>query len=496
MNTKSNKNTNNINLTDVDYEGVIYEPSNAMKKYKKKINNKNLKSSDNVPKVSKIKKAPNFNFNLFIGLTVTFGITIFLMVAILTYSSFSDYIGVSPNQNTNNNNILLPNNQENSLALDTNTNKNIIGIIKNINYEKSIFTLSNLNSNKTYTLKSKPSTIFKDKYGNILSISELNIGDIVDFAFNDDNTLDYINQNSNSFLLENVSNIKIDTNSNTLTLNNKIFNISENISVFKDNESYDLLNISNLYTIDIKGYNNIIYFINVKKGAGTLKLENKPNLNKAIIEIDRDIFKSLDEVNTINLTEGKHKIVIRSDDSLSFVKEVDIVSDTETLLDLSQIQNKSATLFIKSNVTDYTLYINGVLETSREPLKLQYGSYSIKAEKEGYNPFETQISINKPTANINIELEKIEKVGKISINSTPDNASVFVNNTLVGYTPLTYKLPQGTHTITLKKEGYNDFVLSSVTVGEEESSFNITMHKSTNSDTSTTTQSTTTDPTI
>ncbi len=495
MNNKSNNTTNDIPLTDLDYKGVIYEPSKEAKKYSKK-SNKNVNFSPSKPTTNKIKKSPSFNFNLFIGITIFIGISIFTIVTILTYSSFSSYMGL-PSVNDSNNLNLSNNDTENLLALDSNTNQNILGIVKNINYEKNIFTLSDINTNKTYTLKSKPSTIFKDKYDNMLTISEIKSGDIVDFSFDDDNTLNYVNQSSQSFLLENVSNISINTDLNTLTLNDKTFKISKNIYVFKNNEPYDLSSITNLDVVDIKGYNNTVYFIEIKKGTGTLKLINKPNLNKAVIEIDRDIFKSLDEIDSVTLSEGKHKVVIRSEDTLSFVKEVDIISGTETTLDLSQIQNKSGTLFIKSNVIDYTLYVNGVIETSREPLKLQYSSYSIRAEKEGYTPFETQISINSPQSTLNINLEKIEKVGKINITSTPDNAEVFVNNVLVGYTPLTYKLAQGVHTITLKKEGYNDFVLSSVTIGEEESSFNITMHKSTNEPSTTTdTESSNTEPTI
>lgn len=490
MNNKSNKSFNDIPLTDLDYKGVIYEPSENAKKFQKskqKINDK--------PAVKKqIKKAPNFNFGLFLGLTISIGVVIFIIVTSLTYSSISSYIGLpKPNDNIEQDINNLPN-DNNSLILDSNTNENLTAIIKNIDYEKNIFTFTDIKTNKIYTLKAKPSTVFKDKYDNMLTISEMKTGSIVDFSFDDSNKLNYVKENTNSFSLENLTNAKIDLELNLLSINDKSYKIDDNVIVLKNGQPYDIINISSLDIIDIKGYDNTIYFIDVKKGNGTLKLTNKPNLSNAFVEIDRDIFKSLAEIDTVNLSEGKHKVVIRSDDSISFVKEIDILSGEETVLDLSQIQNKTATLLIKSNVTDYTLYINNTVETSREPLNLSYGTYTIRAEKEGYTPFETQISINSPQATLNINLEKIEKVGKVNISSNPDNAEVYINNAFVGYTPLNYKVSQGVHTITLKKSGYNDFVLSSVTIGEEESSFNITMHKS---QTETTTQDTTTEePTI
>lgn len=491
MNNKSKKNFNDIPLTDLDYNGVIYEPSDTAKN----LYNNTTNNINNTKSKPKIKKAPNFNFSIFFSFTIVIGVVIFILAFMLTFSSLSSYMGTPSNKtNSISNNEI--NTEQNQLVLDSNTDENILGIIKNINYDTSIFTFTDIKTNKDYTLKSKPSSIFKDKYDNMLTIAELKIGTIVDFSFDSSNKLNYIKENSDSFTLENVSNVKINLELNKLDINDKTLEISDKVITLKNNEPYEISSISPLDIIDIKGYNNMVYFINVKKGNGTLKLTNKPSLNNAIIEIDRNIFKSLNEIDSVNLAEGSHKVVIRSDDTLSFIREIEIIAGTETILDLNQLQNKSGTLIIKSNVTDYTLYVNNNIETSREPLNLAYGSYTIRAEKEGYTPFETQVNINSSQNSINIELEKIEKIGEMTISSNPDNAEVFVDNVLVGYTPLTYKLSQGVHTITLKKDGYNDFVLSSVTISDEENSFNITMHKSQNDTSATSTTTSATETTI
>ena len=261
MNNKSKKIFNDIPLTDLDYNGVIYEPSDTAKN----LYNNTTNNINNIKSKPKIKKAPNFNFSIFFSFTIIIGVVIFILAFMLTFSSLSSYMG-TPSNKTNpisNNEI---NTEQNQLVLDSNTDENILGIIKNINYDTSIFTFTDIKTNKDYTLKSKPSSIFKDKYDNMLTIAELKIGTIVDFSFDSSNKLNYIKENSDSFTLENVSNVKINLELNKLDINDKTLEISDKVITLKNNEPYEISSISPLDIIDIKGYNNMVYFINVKKG--------------------------------------------------------------------------------------------------------------------------------------------------------------------------------------------------------------------------------------
>lgn len=492
FNNYNKKNTDDIPLTDIDYEGVVYEPSNKKPTYNSYY--KNMKKNNNISPTKKIKKSQNFNYSYFLIGTISFGIIICLIVFSLTYSSISDYFSF-PKSDVNNNieNNIINNNEDLSIIdnLNENTNKDVIGLIKSINLETNIVQLFSPTENKNYLLKIIGSSELKDQYEAPLLLVEFQIGDIVNFSFNSTNKIIYMKKSANSFYEKNISNYTIDTTNNLLNTNNKIYSLSKNLLVYKNLTELNLEDINNLDTLDIKGIDNTIYYIEIKKGNGTIKFINKPELTNATLEINRDIFKPLSESDTINLKEGVHKIVIRANSITPFVKEVSVFSGQETVVDLSEIQSKKGNLLIKTNVSDYTLYINNVVEPSREPLSLGYGAYSIRVEKEGYTPFETQVSINKPQTSIQIDLEKIEKLGQLSLSSSPTEAQVFIDNAFVGYTPLNYKLPYGTHNITLKKEGYLDFNLSSISIGKDESVFNITMHPNTSSTAETSTTETT-----
>ena len=493
FNNYINKNIDDIPLTDIDYEGVIYEDSRDSKTnnvYKKNITSN--KKSYSKPH-NKVKKAQNFNYSKFLIGAISLGSVICLVVFFLTYNYISDYFSFD-NNTVNSSNLQENNNLNNNTLsildeISENTVKNVIGIIKDINLETEIVQLFDISLNKNYALKIIGSTELKDQYDAPLSLIEFANGDIVNFSFDSSNKITYMKKYNNTFYEENISNYTIDATNRILNFNNKSYSLSKNLIILKNSEEINLENINPLNVLDIKGIDNTIYYIEIKKGVGKVKFTNIPKLSNATIEIDRNIFKPLSKVDSINLEEGTHKIVIRADNITPFVKEITVLDNNETVVDLSELQSKKGTVFIKSNVSDYTLYINNTLETSREPLLLNYGAYTIRAEKEGYSPFETQISVNSSNQTIEINLEKIEKLGELTISSNPSEAQVFVNNAFIGYTPLNYKLPYGTHNVVLKKEGYLDFNLSSINIGKDDSVFNITMHKNSSTTTETTTSS-------
>ena len=85
FNNYINKNLDDIPLTDIDYEGVIYENSRNSKAnnvYKKNIIS-NKKSYSKPHK--KVKKDQNFNYSKFLIGAISFGGEICLVVFFLTY---------------------------------------------------------------------------------------------------------------------------------------------------------------------------------------------------------------------------------------------------------------------------------------------------------------------------------------------------------------------------------------------------------------------------
>lgn len=459
-------------LTDKDYEGVIYEPSNRSQPPKNTVKKPQPKKKPSSYPQKK-KKAPKSNYKAFMLITIVSGVLICIVAAALVYNSFSDSPAVP----------VIPNDK-----LDTLDTKNIdasiensksdipiLGIISDLDYVQKQIVLTSLEENKTYALKLSGSALLKDKYDQVMTLAEFHKGDIVDFVFDSDRKLLSLAKSGEEWEYSSVKDASINSELLTVSFSDKTFTYNENIAVSYKNEPYDISKIDSIDTLSIKGYRNTVYAIKIEKNHGIIQINNKDAIKDGIIEVDTDVYKKLAETGSIKVSEGTHKIAVTGSNCEPFTKEIIVNSEETYNLDLSEVQVKSGILLIKTNVSDYLLSINDTPEFSREPLVLEYGAYTIKIEKEGYSSQETQIIIDKAQSSLEIELKKEVMLGKVTVSSSPDMAEVYIDNAKVGYTPVTAQVVVGKHNITVKKEGYNDFPLTGIELTEKENVYNITL---------------------
>jgi hypothetical protein len=90
------------------------------------------------------------------------------------------------------------------------------------------------------------------------------------------------------------------------------------------------------------------------------------------------------------------------------------------------------------------------------------GYHTVALTLSGYTPYTTQVNVNANTVSeVSALLKPVSPkpgVGELSISSTPAGANVFVDNNFLGITPLTLKdIPVGSHVVTIKLTGYQDY---------------------------------------
>ncbi len=119
-------------------------------------------------------------------------------------------------------------------------------------------------------------------------------------------------------------------------------------------------------------------------------------------------------------------------------------------------------LAISVNPGDSAVYVNGkFVGNGDQRIKfIPTGEVNISVSRDGYYRKKVDVKIVKgKETDVSISLNK-RTVEKILIKSLPSEASVYVNALWVGKTPVTINSPESVSRITLKKEGFNDYVFS------------------------------------
>ncbi len=156
----------------------------------------------------------------------------------------------------------------------------------------------------------------------------------------------------------------------------------------------------------------------------------------------------------IKVQEGKRKLVIKGSNIEPMTKEIEVKSGEIAVLDLSDAVITSGTLNIVINVTGAKVMLDDKQINAETPQNLPYGEYTVKAEKDGYEPYEVKVNIDAPTKEVNITLNELVKTREINITTVPAGADIYVDNAYMGISPLSINVDENASSLSVRKDGY------------------------------------------
>lgn len=114
-------------------------------------------------------------------------------------------------------------------------------------------------------------------------------------------------------------------------------------------------------------------------------------------------------------------------------------------------------VLIKSSPSNAKVIINGE-DTGKETTfqkQLSVGVYSYQLSLNDYNTYNGEFEV-KPNETTSLQIQLTPNFGMLKVTSIPNDANVYLDNILIGKTPLTKKkIPSGSHQIRIEKEMYN-----------------------------------------
>ena len=163
--------------------------------------------------------------------------------------------------------------------------------------------------------------------------------------------------------------------------------------------------------------------------------------------------------------EGKYDVLFTNKGN-SGTKKVTIGRDEEVTVDIGDFEIKEiqyGKVIFTMNPTEAMLYIDGRLVDTSNAISLEYGIHQLIAMANGYNTLTQYIkeSAESDDEKEKEDEEKDEEKETIDISSTykvyidtPESVEVYLNGNYIGISPVNFAKKPGTHTITLRKNGY------------------------------------------
>ncbi|MCL2707799.1 MAG: PEGA domain-containing protein [Defluviitaleaceae bacterium] len=304
-------------------------------------------------------------------------------------------------------------------------------------------------------------TEIKNRYGTVLSFSELAIGKIFDVSY-DQKTMQISSmmENTQTWEHRNRTNVKVSLEDSTITVGNETygFSSSQTLVLYRD-QPYPIGQISTIDTVSLIGHRDKVWWVRLESSHGFLWIDNASKVEEGRLSINTSIYRPLGEVTEpIALVEGTHRVLVEGANIETYMEDVVIRPNETVTINLIEVEIKKAVLRVFTNEPEFTLIIDGVEHPSQTPAELTYGEHTIRVEKEGYLPIEDRVELTQAYTEKTFNMQLIEKRGRLIVQSEPYNGEVFLNGVFVGYTTYTGDMDLGPCTIVVKKEGYEDSV--------------------------------------
>lgn len=353
-------------------------------------------------------------------------------------------------------------------------------VIVDINEKKNTITFLNLDIEKRYTLSLDGTTKLYDKYGEGLSLAQLNKGDIADITFlKSQKHLTTLQLSNQAWNYADVERYEINSLRNEVTIGSEVFKLTDKTLYLSEGKAIEKIDLNAMDVLTFNGIDSTVLSIQVEKGHGYLRLLNDENFVGGWIEIGEELIQRISDDMLLTVPEGSYSVNI-SHSGGGGTKSVVINRNEETALDIGDLtvaKAKQGMVLFSLTPSDAVLYIDGSEVDPSKPITLDYGIHQIIAKAEGYKSLTQYIRVGQESAGLDVVLDKADSEesaesssgssGSDTASSTeavtsyykvyidaPEKVEVYVDGNYVGISPCSFRKVSGNHEITLRKPGY------------------------------------------
>lgn len=334
------------------------------------------------------------------------------------------------------------------------------------------FEITDIQSGKTsfYTIDSTAEIIRSDGIKTVYS--SIARGDIINVGVSKE-TGDVVRVEYTDEVWEkkNFADVEVDTAARTISNGVTSYSYDKNTLFIYNNDFIKDEDLTEKDVVTLKGVGDKVWTVTVEKYHGFIELKNTDRVENLSVTVDGE--KMEFEDNMAAVSAGAHSLGISGDNIDTLNVDIHVPAGEIYSVDMASVQEKTGVLTLNVNVDNCIIVVDGKQVDKDSPVVLSMGSYPISVSAEGYKTYSGTVDINEPLVEVDINLEKIEiKTASISVDSTPQGATVYANGAVIGVTPFTTQINYGDYQISIKKDGYAEYNLNT-TVNEEQKTISV-----------------------
>ena len=286
-------------------------------------------------------------------------------------------------------------------------------VVAEIDMDEKTVTLKNMDKKRQYTLSYDGTTFFYDKYGKVISITQLQKGEIVDVTFfREKKRLNTLQISGEAWTHKYIDEYKLDEEKFQAEIGSAIYAYSEDTVVISDGKQGDLIDINPVDVLTFRGMGSDVYSIVVERGHGYVRLKNEEYFYGGWIEIGNKTIQKVSDGMMLTVPEGSHQVII-SNKGTSGVKQIEVRKDMELELDVGDLKGeepKYGTVIFTITPEDATLYLDGEKTDYSLPVRLEVGIHQMIVMADGYDTVSQYLKVGEASAGIEVEMKAKEDV--------------------------------------------------------------------------------------
>lgn len=211
----------------------------------------------------------------------------------------------------------------------------------------------------------------------------------------------------------------------------------------------------------------------IEAQTGSVSITTTPD-EGAQVTIDGKRYTATTPCIIEGLEPGIHSLKLEQEYFLTEMLEFQISANHKTTLNIPMYTTAAFVEIITNDQAD--VFINGQHKcTGTFKGRLPAGTYSLEARQKGYQTAKQTISIEEDQ-NYQVRLALTAQSGALEVNTFPANATVFINGTDKGETPITIaNLAPGTYKVEVKRLGFITETQSIEIISDQTKDINLVM---------------------